>query len=76
MIRKFFSLRAAIRLEAEKLIVDHGPENAWQIIYARCRDMTLDEGDRKQAHRVRRALEKQLKLKPRVDTATRYLETK
>jgi hypothetical protein len=52
----------------------HGPEVSFQIYYALSRDMSLPTDDRTHAQRIRRQIEKLTGRKPRLDTATRYLE--
>jgi L-fucose isomerase-like protein len=69
----WFKKRAAIRLEAAKLIEQHG-NDAWGIAYAHARDMSLPEETRMQWFRICRVIGKLQGKRPHLDTATRYLD--
>lgn len=69
--RRQFRERAEARADA--LIARHG-ENARSVAYSQSREPVQTEDDRALAYAVRRIIEKRLGIRPRVDTATRYLE--
>lgn len=58
--------------EADRLLAAQG-DGAWDTIYQRCRSPEVDEAERAFSYRVRRIIERRLKMPPRLDTATRYL---
>jgi hypothetical protein len=72
-LRRRAEYKRRVEQRADELIAAHG-EDAWSIIYGKCRDLDQDEDSRAFHYRVRRVIERRLNIPPRVDTATRYLE--
>ncbi|HZP21437.1 MAG TPA: hypothetical protein VFB16_14675 [Bauldia sp.] len=72
-LRQRRELRQLIQEAANAWIAHYG-DQAWDVAYSRSRDMDLLDEERALAYRLRAEIERRFGIKPRADTATRYLE--